>query len=192
MKTKTITILLITLMASLQSMGTTSIDDMVFTSRRISTADGLSTNTVYDIKQDKRGYVWMGAAYGLCRYDGYSFVNMLELNNPDDRKMRANIGYVYVDDENGLMWTHTATYTFACYDTRRQRFLKYTSDENMSTPYQKLLRVGSTMWMYDINTGIRCVEVKDGNPSSTLYNVSNGRLADNYVSRMVVDKYSTT
>lgn len=134
MKTKTITILLITLMASLQSMGTTSIDDMVFNSRRISTADGLSTNTVYDIKQDKRGYIWMGAAYGLCRYDGYSFVNMLELNNPDDRKMRANIGYVYVDDENGLMWTHTATYTFACYDTRRQRFLKYTSDENMSTP----------------------------------------------------------
>lgn len=191
MKSKTITILLIGILASMLCMANTSIDDMVFTSRRISTADGLSTNTVYDIKQDKRGYVWMGAAYGLCRYDGYSFVNMLELNNPEDRKMRANIGYVYVDDENGLMWTHTATYTFACYDTHRQRFLKYTSDENMSTPYQKLLKVGSTMWMYDINTGIRCVEVKDGNPSSTLYNVSNGRLADNYVSRMVVDKYST-
>lgn len=192
MKLKAISILLLlTLMTSLRTMGTTSIDDMVFNSRRISTADGLSTNTVYDIKQDKRGYIWMGAAYGLCRYDGYSFVNMLELNNPKDRNVRANIGYLYMDDRNGLIWIHTATYTFACYDTRKQMFVKYSSEENMSTPYQKLLQVGSAMWMYDINTGIRCVEVKDGKPESTLYNVANGKLADNYVSRVAVDKYST-
>ena len=57
MKSKTITILLIGILASMLCMANTSIDDMVFTSRRISTADGLSTNTVYDIKQDKRGYV---------------------------------------------------------------------------------------------------------------------------------------
>lgn len=133
----------------------------------------------------------MGAAYGLCRYDGYSFVNMLDLNNPEERKVRANVGYLYLDNDNGLIWIHTATYTYACYDIKRQRYVKFSTEDNMATPYQKLVQVGSTMWMHDSKTGIRCVEVIDGKPTTTLYNVAEGNLADNYVSRIAVDKNGT-
>ena len=41
-----------------------------FNFRRFTAADGLSSNTVRAILQDKRGYVWFGTDEGLNRYDG--------------------------------------------------------------------------------------------------------------------------
>jgi len=35
--------------------------------------NGLPSNTVYKMLQDKDGYVWIGTASGLCRYDGLEF-----------------------------------------------------------------------------------------------------------------------
>jgi len=36
-------------------------------------ADGLPSNTVYDIAQDADGSLWLGTRGGLCRFDGVSF-----------------------------------------------------------------------------------------------------------------------
>lgn len=38
--------------------------------RHITMLDGLPTNTVRSITQDKDGFIWMGTDNGLCRYDG--------------------------------------------------------------------------------------------------------------------------
>ncbi len=35
--------------------------------------DGLPSMTIYDIIQDKQGYIWLGTDAGLCSYDGYEF-----------------------------------------------------------------------------------------------------------------------
>ncbi|MGL5920188.1 MAG: ligand-binding sensor domain-containing protein, partial [Bacteroidales bacterium] len=35
--------------------------------------DGLSQSTVFDITQDKTGYIWFATADGLNRFDGYNF-----------------------------------------------------------------------------------------------------------------------
>lgn len=37
------------------------------------TSDGLISNTVYDIRQDKNGYVWIATDLGLVRFDGNKF-----------------------------------------------------------------------------------------------------------------------
>lgn len=40
----------------------------------LTTDDGLSHNTVVDILQDRRGFMWFATAEGLNRYDGHVFV----------------------------------------------------------------------------------------------------------------------
>lgn len=39
-----------------------------------SVKDGLPSNTVYELVQDRRGYLWIGTESGLFRYDGRRFV----------------------------------------------------------------------------------------------------------------------
>ena len=46
------------------------------TSRRISTADGLPSNTVIRIWQDKEGYMLFETRNGTCRYDGYEMIRV--------------------------------------------------------------------------------------------------------------------
>jgi sensor histidine kinase YesM/ligand-binding sensor domain-containing protein len=41
--------------------------------RSINNVSGLPSNTVYNILQDKKGFIWLGHDRGLCRYDGKSF-----------------------------------------------------------------------------------------------------------------------
>src|SRR5690349_1775079 len=36
-------------------------------------ADGLPSNTVYRLAQDRDGFIWIGTYDGLARYDGVSF-----------------------------------------------------------------------------------------------------------------------
>lgn len=35
--------------------------------------DGLSSSKVFDIKQDKDGYIWCATDEGFCRFDGIAF-----------------------------------------------------------------------------------------------------------------------
>lgn len=41
--------------------------------RHITNKEGLPSMTVYDIMQDKKGYIWLGTEAGMCKYDGYKF-----------------------------------------------------------------------------------------------------------------------
>lgn len=44
-----------------------------FAFRRLTTEDGLASNSVVDLFQDSRGFIWVGTEYGVGRYDGYDF-----------------------------------------------------------------------------------------------------------------------
>lgn len=41
--------------------------------RNYTTDQGLPNNGVYDIYQDKTGYIWIASNRGICRFDGYTF-----------------------------------------------------------------------------------------------------------------------
>jgi len=41
--------------------------------RNYTVADGLCSNTIWDVEQDEQGYMWFGTKYGLNRFDGYQF-----------------------------------------------------------------------------------------------------------------------
>lgn len=44
-----------------------------FTFQRYTQEDGLPSNAIYSLVQDKSGFLWIGTDKGLCRYDGYNF-----------------------------------------------------------------------------------------------------------------------
>ncbi len=49
---------------------------------------GLPTNNINEICQDKAGYIWIATGEGLCRYDGYAYKNYHSINNNSDNNVR--------------------------------------------------------------------------------------------------------
>ncbi len=65
--------------------------------------DGLSDNSVRNIIQDKKGYLWFATLNGLSRYDGRSFKNYYSI--PGDTNSLSNSLMVKIkEDKNGYIW----------------------------------------------------------------------------------------
>ena len=76
----------------------------------ISTADGLSHNTVNCIMQDSKGFMWFGTDFGLNRYDGIEFTSFefrpdMSYENSNYRtRCEASVNRILsiCEDSNGL------------------------------------------------------------------------------------------
>lgn len=68
------------------------------TSKRLSVSDGLLSNTIRTMAQDRDGYIWLGTTTGLTRYDGYSFVNFKEASSSSNY-----VGIITYDEKNNLL-----------------------------------------------------------------------------------------
>lgn len=65
---------------------------------RIDRSKGLPSNTVYDVFQDSKGFVWFSGSFGLCRYDGNQFLTF-EANHTSSKS-----GTGIVEDKTGRIW----------------------------------------------------------------------------------------
>src|SRR5690242_5507520 len=66
-------------------------------------ADGLPSNTVYRLAQDRDGFIWIGTYDGLARYDGVSF--RVFRNDPaEPRSIGANKVTTLLIDSKGQLW----------------------------------------------------------------------------------------
>jgi ligand-binding sensor domain-containing protein len=65
--------------------------------------EGLPQSTVYDITQDKNGFMWIGTAGGLCRFDGYQF-KTYKTSEQDKNAIPAYKEFRFYHDSNGTMW----------------------------------------------------------------------------------------
>jgi PAS domain S-box-containing protein len=95
--------------------------------RRIAIEDGLSQNTVYDIFQDSRGFMWFATEDGLNRYDGYEFkIYRPDVGDPSGLTTayitalaEDSQGYLWVGTDGGLNRFNPATETFVRFTERR-------------------------------------------------------------------------
>lgn len=74
--------------------------------RTLSMADGLASNDVNQIYQDKDGFVWIATSRGLCRYDGYS-VQTFKSNLYTPGLLNNNDTYCLTEDDNHHLWIGT-------------------------------------------------------------------------------------
>lgn len=68
--------------------------------------DGLSQNTVYDILQDRTGFLWFGTKDGLNRYDGTSF-RIFKYDRTDKYSIGNNYILALYEDIEGNIWVGT-------------------------------------------------------------------------------------
>jgi len=76
-----------------------------YTFNRISTDDGtgLASNVVYCTYQDAKGFIWVGTANGLQRFDGNKFITF-GTSNPESNKLPVADLLQILDAGNGNIW----------------------------------------------------------------------------------------
>jgi len=87
---------------------------------RINLEHGLSQSTVFDICQDDEGYLWLGTANGLNRYDGYGIKTFHHYPDDGDNLSSDWIQTLWVD-RNGTLWVGTRL-GLNRYEPRGERF----------------------------------------------------------------------
>ena len=123
MKKYIIKIILISFLVAICSIPAYSINNGYFF-KRLGIEDGLSQSTINSIIQDNEGYMWIGTANGLNKYDGYSFT--IFTNNPyDSTSISDNSITALYKDKEAHIWIGTIRGILNEYDRNTNSFTHY-------------------------------------------------------------------
>ena len=97
---------------------------------RLASYDGLSSTLVRCIKQDKKGFMWIGTQFGLYKYDGYSFTGYF--HDPDDQNsISHNWVMSILEDKAGNLWIGTYGGGLNKYNPTTEKFSHYFHESRM-------------------------------------------------------------
>src|SRR5205085_1064192 len=68
--------------------------------------EGLSQSSVYGIQQDKAGFIWIGTADGLNRYDGTTIKTFRVSSSPSHLRSSYVRGRIFEDAGNNLWFAN--------------------------------------------------------------------------------------
>lgn len=88
--------------------------------KQINIKNGLNNNTVFCVQQDKKGFIWIGTADGLNRYDGRRFKLFNNFSN-DNTPSGALYIWQLLMHSNGTIWVATQRGVFV-FDDKTERF----------------------------------------------------------------------
>ena len=97
-------------------------EPLEFIYEHYSSDDGLPHNSICDIHQDGRGYLWLCTWYGLSRYDGNSFVNYT-MRPGDYSNLSHNRILSINEDTEGYLWVTTYDWHLYRFDVDEEKFV---------------------------------------------------------------------
>jgi signal transduction histidine kinase/DNA-binding response OmpR family regulator/ligand-binding sensor domain-containing protein len=91
----------------------------------ISIAQGLSQGMIFDLLQDREGFIWVATKNGLNRYDGYSF-NVFANDPYNPASLSGNTIVELLEDSKGHIWAGTDNNGVNIYDKKKGVFYRLT------------------------------------------------------------------
>jgi hypothetical protein len=88
--------------------------------KRLTMADGMVSNYIVDIIQDKQGYIWMASESGLCKFDGKDFT----IYNIGNSAIGSNAhNALYYNEADNTVWVGTQRDGISIFDNKTQTFI---------------------------------------------------------------------
>jgi signal transduction histidine kinase/DNA-binding response OmpR family regulator/ligand-binding sensor domain-containing protein len=95
----------------------------------LTTSNGLSQGYIYDILQDKDGFLWFSTKAGLNRYDGYTF-KVFTHDTYNDNTISSNAVNGLFEDSKGRLWIGTEDNGLNVYDKTKGIFRHIVHEPN--------------------------------------------------------------
>ncbi len=96
--------------------------------RRYGVADGLPSSAAYAVVQDRQGYLWIGTADGLARFDGAHF-EVYRHDPRDPASLASNDAAAVLVDRDGQLWVGGGDSGLNLHDPARGGFRHWRHDD---------------------------------------------------------------
>ncbi|MDT3695238.1 MAG: two-component regulator propeller domain-containing protein [Ignavibacterium sp.] len=158
---------------------------------QLTTSDGLSNNTVYNIIQDKSGFLWFTTDDGLNRFDGYQF-KVFRNDQKDQNSISDNTTMAITEDYEGNIWIGTKNGIINCYDPVFNRFKKWDikSTDEKDNPINVIhIDDNKYVWVGTYRSGLYRLNPETGEIKNWHNDPNdNNSLSNNYISAIVEDE----
>lgn len=178
-----IALLLLTVTLSLKAQTEVSI-------KTYTTDDGLPSNFVVNMVQDPKGYMWIATHNGLCRFDGYTFQTFSHEVHGEYYLPHSNVIRGLDIDKNGLLWIRFYGDVYSCYDTNKNKFIRYTEDGKDPYGYNNMTSISNgDTWLWRRGRGALRVRSKYGQLTSKRFRTEDKSLLSNWIYFIAEDTY---
>lgn len=109
------------LLILLLSIASVRAEEFMF--KHIEVKDGLPNNSITAIIKDSKGFMWIGTASGLTRYDGHNF-HVFRNQKNDTLSIPDNYVDFIIEDKDENLWMRAGG-EFVLYDLQMERFVRH-------------------------------------------------------------------
>ncbi len=102
-----------------------SVNGQEFEFARLTERDGLPVNNTFCFLEDDQGFIWIGTASGLCRFDGYEIKSFTQ---KEGYKISDDVITSLMQDSEGIIWVGTDRGGMNRFDPQTETFTTYQPD----------------------------------------------------------------
>lgn len=98
--------------------------------------EGLPSNHIYDLCEDKDGFLWIATDNGIARFDGTRFVNYTTKNG-----LPSNDVLQVVKEKNGTIWVNCYKQPPSYFDPKNNQFVSFEDNKEILNISSSLLSI---------------------------------------------------